>query len=80
MLRLSCFVCLLLSPVLAIGADNTVTPTEAKSGWVSLFDGKTTTGWRNYKKDKIGDGWKVVDVSPINSRGPLGRPARRSRP
>lgn len=61
MLRLSCFVCLLLSPVMAIGADNTVTPSEAKSGWVSLFDGKTTTGWRNFKKDKISDGWKVVD-------------------
>lgn len=61
MLRLSCWVCLLFSPVLAIGADNTVTPAEAKSGWVSLFDGKTTTGWRNFKKDKISDGWKVVD-------------------
>jgi hypothetical protein len=31
------------------------------SVWKSLFDGKTTAGWRNYKKQTVGPGWTVVD-------------------
>src|SRR5258706_13452304 len=34
---------------------------EKQEGWKLLFDGKTTTGWRNYNSDKIGAGWKVAD-------------------
>jgi hypothetical protein len=31
-------------------------------GWVSLFDGKTTTGWRGYDKPAFpAEGWEVVD-------------------
>ncbi len=60
-LRLSWLVCLLLWPAVAMTADNTVSDWDAKVGWTALFDGKTTTGWRNYKQDKISDGWKVVD-------------------
>lgn len=40
---------------------NALTADEAAQGWKLLFDGKSTAGWRNYKKDKIGEGWKVVD-------------------
>ncbi len=61
MLRFSWLVCLLLWPAALMAADNTVSEWEGKVGWTSLFDGKTTTGWRNYKQDKIGEGWKVVD-------------------
>ena len=28
---------------------------KSSNGWVSLFDGKTTTGWHSYGKDKAGD-------------------------
>jgi hypothetical protein len=28
-------------------------------GWISLFDGKTTTGWHTYGKTTIGKSWKV---------------------
>ncbi len=31
------------------------------NGWVSLFDGKTTTGWHSYGKDKAGARWTVAD-------------------
>ena len=31
------------------------------SGWVSLFDGKTTSGWHSYGKASIGEAWKVAD-------------------
>ena len=40
---------------------NGLTESEQRSGWELLFDGKTTTGWRNYKSDKMGDGWIVKD-------------------
>lgn len=42
-------------------AANTLTAAEKAAGWKLLFDGKTTAGWRNYRKDKISDGWQVVD-------------------
>src|SRR5712692_9847966 len=32
-------------------------------GWKLLFDGKTTTGWRGFKKDSMPSGWQVVDGS-----------------
>lgn len=40
---------------------NRLTRPEELSGWKLLFDGKSTTGWRNYKKTEISEGWKVVD-------------------
>jgi len=42
-------------------AMNTLTPREETAGWKLLFDGKTTHGWHNFKKDGIGSGWQVVD-------------------
>jgi cytochrome c len=39
--------------------QNTLTSKEKKEGWVLLFDGKTASGWRNFKSDKINDRWKV---------------------
>ncbi|MFV0446540.1 MAG: family 16 glycoside hydrolase [Planctomycetaceae bacterium] len=50
---------LLLPCAVRAAAPNRLSPAEAKSGWKLLFDGKTTDGWRNYKKDSISDGWKV---------------------
>jgi hypothetical protein len=34
---------------------------NAQKKWVSLFDGKTTTGWHTYGKTTAGAGWKAVD-------------------
>jgi len=35
---------------------------EKDDGFVSIFDGKTTTGWRGYNKpDFPAEGWEVVD-------------------
>jgi hypothetical protein len=42
-------------------APNTLTPAEKEAGWKLLFDGKSTDGWRNYKKETIGAPWKIVD-------------------
>jgi hypothetical protein len=42
------------------------TTTEVKaaasdSGWVTLFDGKTTAGWHSYGKATVTERWKVAD-------------------
>jgi hypothetical protein len=51
---------------------NTLTPEEQKEGWKLLFDGETTKGWRNYKKDDISSGWKVVDGALTRAAGGAG--------
>jgi len=43
-------------------ADNTLTEKEKKDGWVLLFDGKTTDGWRGYDMEAFPDtGWTIED-------------------
>src|SRR5688572_31690938 len=42
-------------------AQNTLSESERSAGWTLLFDGKTTSGWRNYGKQTISDGWTVED-------------------
>lgn len=40
--------------------DNTLSEKEKKEGWILLFDGETTKGWRNYK-NREADGWTVTN-------------------
>ncbi|MEO8268409.1 MAG: PQQ-dependent sugar dehydrogenase [Aureliella sp.] len=40
---------------------NQLTRPETLSGWQLLFDGKSLDAWRNYQKEGISDGWKIVD-------------------
>jgi glucose/arabinose dehydrogenase len=53
---------LALTAIKPLQADvplNRLTEAERKSGWKLLFDGKTTTGWRNYRSKSISNGWVV---------------------
>lgn len=36
-------------------------PQQADSGWISLFDGKTLNGWKQYGQDKITNMWGTED-------------------
>jgi uncharacterized protein len=51
----------------ALGAAEQQEPPGRETGssesgdWRPLFDGKTTTGWRGYRSDRVPDGWQVVD-------------------
>jgi len=42
-------------------APNTLTPEERAAGWRLLFDGRTTAGWRGYRKTAMPEGWQVID-------------------
>lgn len=44
---------------------NELTEEEAREGWILLFDGQTTNGWRNFKEDQVNDGWQVYDGNLI---------------
>jgi cytochrome c len=45
-----------------IYATNTLTDWEKAQGWVSLFDGKTLSGWHNYGKKSVeGSSWIIQD-------------------
>jgi len=42
-------------------APNTLSSEEAEQGFMLLFDGKTTDGWRGYGKDHVPAAWVVED-------------------
>ncbi len=43
-------------------ADNTLSEKEKAEGWILLFDGKTTNGWREYDNQAFPDtGWHIED-------------------
>lgn len=42
-------------------APNTLTQREASDGWILLFDGRTTDGWRGFKREDVPAGWQVED-------------------
>jgi quinoprotein glucose dehydrogenase len=48
------------------GAENTLTPEEAAEGWISLFDGRTLTGWWPSGKAV----WRVEDGTISVTPGP----------
>lgn len=42
-------------------AQNMLSKTEKKEGWVLLFDGKTTKGWHSFNEGAPGNAWKVSE-------------------
>jgi hypothetical protein len=42
---------------------NQLTAGEKKDGWVLLFDGKSTAGWRSFKSPTPYEGWEIEDAA-----------------
>lgn len=42
-------------------------PVAAESEWEVLFDGSSKENFRNYQKESISDGWKVIDGALVRS-------------
>ena len=47
---------------------NELTEAQRRGGWKVIFDGQTTAGWRNFKKDGLGDGWQVKDGALVRAK------------
>jgi hypothetical protein len=62
---------------LTANAQNTLTAQEKKAGWKLLFDGKSTSGWKNFNSSQPVKAWKVsdgalhLDKSVTEGRGDL---------
>jgi hypothetical protein len=41
--------------------ENAMSQSQMGGEWRSLFDGRTTTGWRGYRQQTMPAGWQVVD-------------------
>jgi hypothetical protein len=42
---------------------NTLTEAERADGWRLLFDGRSASAWRGFRRDHLPAGWQVVDGS-----------------
>lgn len=40
---------------------NQLTDAERAAGWRLLFDGRTTAGWRGFRRETMPEGWQVAD-------------------
>ena len=54
----------------AVAADNA--SQEKDSEWQVLFDGTSKENFRNYRKDTISDGWKIVDGALVRAEDGAG--------
>lgn len=45
----------------AEGTPNTLTASEKAAGWKLIFDGKSFSGWHNFKKESVRPGWQIQE-------------------
>ena len=56
-----------------VAAPNTLSDQEKKEGWILMFDGTTTDGWREYDNEAFPDkGWSIEDGSLKCSNSGMG--------
>jgi len=53
--------CFLISCSQSEPQDNQLSKQEIEEGWMLLFDGETTSGWRGFKMDGLPEGWTVEE-------------------
>jgi len=73
LLRLVALVALTFGvPLSAAETANTLSAAEKSAGWKLLFDGQTLNGWRGYKAEAIGAGWKAQNGALVLTAGQSG--------
>jgi hypothetical protein len=56
-----------------VTTPNTLTDQEQKDGWILMFDGESTTGWREYDAEAFPEkGWSIEDGSLKCSNSGMG--------
>ena len=51
----------LMSCAEPVAEHNTLTRAEQAEGWILMFDGETSEGWRGYNRSDFPDGWVIED-------------------
>ena len=59
--------CLAPAGLRAEQAPNTLSEAERRAGWRLLFDGESLSGFRGYRRDGVGDGWRVEDGAIVRA-------------
>lgn len=62
-----CAASLMMLAAAGAAEPNALTPQERQDGWRLLFDGTTTKGWRNFRKQEVNPGWKVEDGALVRA-------------
>ena len=44
-----------------VAGPNQLTQAEKNDGWILLFDGNSSTGWRGVNKDHFPTNWEIID-------------------
>ena len=44
-----------------VAEHNTLTRAERSDGWILMFDGGISEGWRTYNRNEFPDGWVIED-------------------
>lgn len=60
-LAFAAVICSWLGSAAAEVPPNTLTEPERRAGWRLLFDGRSTDGFRGYRRDHVPQGWAVED-------------------
>lgn len=63
-------VLIIASPVLAEDKPNTLTPKEIEEGWILLFDGESTFGWKIDGDAEVKDGMLILGMTKKTTASP----------
>ena len=58
-----------VTPPSAPRAQNVLTAAEREAGWMLLFDGASTSGWRGYRQKDVPAGWAARDGALVRVPG-----------